>query len=76
MHSDHVTLELQTLGLTKIVDFFHEVCMIVSLTMYWLFCIVAGEDGQVKIWSRSGMLRSTLSQNSKYRSSTKYLGSM
>jgi len=24
----------------------------------------AGEDGQVKIWSRSGMLRSTLSQNS------------
>ncbi|CAH1781800.1 unnamed protein product [Owenia fusiformis] len=24
----------------------------------------AGEDGQVKVWSRSGMLRSTLSQNS------------
>ena len=28
----------------------------------------AGEDGQVKVWSRSGMLRSTLTQNSKSRS--------
>ena len=27
--------------------------------------LTAGEDGQVKIWSRSGMLRSTLTQNSK-----------
>ncbi|XP_046379883.1 intraflagellar transport protein 80 homolog [Haliotis rufescens] len=26
--------------------------------------VTAGEDGQVKIWSRSGMLRSTLTQNS------------
>ncbi|XP_064639074.1 intraflagellar transport protein 80 homolog isoform X2 [Lineus longissimus] len=26
--------------------------------------VTAGEDGQVKIWSRSGMLRSTLAQNS------------
>lgn len=26
--------------------------------------VTVGEDGQVKIWSRSGMLRSTLSQNS------------
>ncbi|WAR28818.1 IFT80-like protein [Mya arenaria] len=26
--------------------------------------LTAGEDGQVKIWSRSGMLRSTLTQNS------------
>ena len=25
----------------------------------------AGEDGQVKIWSRSGMLRSTLAQTGK-----------
>ena len=25
-------------------------------------CVLVGEDGQVKIWSRSGMLRSTLSQ--------------
>ena len=28
----------------------------------------AGEDGQVKVWSRSGMLRSTLTQNSKSQS--------
>ena len=27
--------------------------------------LTAGEDGQVKIWSRSGMLRSTLTQNSE-----------
>lgn len=27
---------------------------------------IAGEDGQVKIWSRSGMLRSTLTQNSMF----------
>ena len=26
----------------------------------------AGEDGQVKIWSRSGMLRSTLAQTGKW----------
>lgn len=26
--------------------------------------LTAGEDGQVKVWSRSGMLRSTLTQNS------------
>ncbi|KAL8593908.1 hypothetical protein ACOMHN_048345 [Nucella lapillus] len=26
--------------------------------------VTAGEDGQVKVWSRSGMLRSTLTQNS------------
>jgi len=25
----------------------------------------SGEDGLVKIWSKSGMLRSTLAQNSK-----------
>lgn len=29
--------------------------------------LTAGEDGQVKVWSRSGMLRSTLTQNSKYK---------
>jgi len=29
----------------------------------WLVCLsAAGEDGVVKMWSRSGMLRSTLSQ--------------
>lgn len=27
---------------------------------YLLFIFTAGEDGQVKVWSRSGMLRSTL----------------
>ncbi|XP_062598363.1 intraflagellar transport protein 80 homolog [Saccostrea cucullata] len=31
---------------------------------YFYFSLLAGEDGQVKIWSRSGMLRSTLTQNS------------
>lgn len=29
--------------------------------------VTAGEDGQIKIWSRSGMLRSTLSSNSKFK---------
>ena len=28
--------------------------------------MTAGEDGQVKIWSRSGMLRSTLAQVGKF----------
>ena len=28
--------------------------------------VTAGEDGQVKIWSRSGMLRSTLAQVGKF----------
>lgn len=28
-----------------------------------LFFLTAGEDGQVKIWSRSGMLRSTIVQS-------------
>ena len=27
--------------------------------------VTAGEDGQIKIWSRSGMLRSTLAQVGK-----------
>ena len=31
-----------------------------------LIHFLVGEDGQVKIWSRSGMLRSTLSQVGKY----------
>ena len=39
--------------------------MIFSFSLNILFFISAGEDGQVKIWSRSGMLRSTLTQNSK-----------
>ena len=42
---------------------------VINVQTYLLFgemCLnrIAGEDGQVKIWSRSGMLRSTLSQNS------------
>ena len=40
------------------------VCFLLLLTIILLW-FSAGEDGQVKIWSRSGMLRSTLSQNSK-----------
>ena len=32
----------------------------------FFFLYSAGEDGQVKVWSRSGMLRSTLSQNSEH----------
>lgn len=32
--------------------------------MYHFFLFTVGEDGLVKIWSRSGMLRSTLAQAS------------
>lgn len=35
------------------------------MSMFMLYLFTAGEDGQVKIWSRSGMLRNTLSQNSE-----------
>ena len=31
-----------------------------------LSMLTAGEDGQVKVWSCSGMLRSTLAQNGRW----------
>lgn len=31
-------------------------------TFFVFLCVSAGEDGQLKIWSKSGMLRSTLAQ--------------
>ncbi|VDO72144.1 unnamed protein product [Schistosoma mattheei] len=42
-------------------------CSICEMEFRWnFFChmLVSGEDGQIKIWSRSGMLRSTLCQHS------------
>lgn len=43
-------------------------CLKISVDLEWwdsfsFFVISAGEDGQVKIWSRSGMLRSTIVQS-------------
>lgn len=38
----------------------------IHLDLFLYFCI-AGEDGQIKIWSKSGMLRSTLASQGKAR---------
>lgn len=38
--------------------------LMVIVNCHFIFHFQAGEDGQVKIWSRSGMLRSTVVQSS------------
>ncbi|XP_040569650.2 intraflagellar transport protein 80 homolog [Lepeophtheirus salmonis] len=50
--------------LEKCVDAHRGACLCVRWSFDGAGIVTGGEDGAIKIWSRSGMLRSTLSQNS------------